>query len=163
MQLKPSDEFFEDEEVTKVDAPEGWQPVRRRRDGDERIETVILQRPPGGTAIRFYGAGALAEACLMLDAWSQKTKRGELSEVSFAIHFGDGLIYSGVANVHHKKSRDLAARLRDPESFCAALCPTSNLAEAGEKFALFATQYAIGVKLNRSHVRRLARFFGIAA
>ncbi len=156
MQLKPSDALSWEDEVTKVDALEGWKPIRTRKPGDELIERITLERPPGGTSIQFSGSDALKEACLMLDAWAAKTKRKELAEVGFSIHFGDGLIYDGRVNVHQKKSRDLALRLRDPESFRAALCPNASPEDAAAKFELFASYYAIGIPLSRA--RRIAQF-----
>lgn len=156
MKFKPSDELSWEDEVTKVDHPGGWKPIRARKPGDELIERITLERPPGGTSIQFSGSDALKEACLMLDAWATKTRRKELAEVGFAIHFGDGLIYDGRVNIHQKKSRDLALRLRDPESFRAALCPSASPEEAAQKFELFASYYSIGIPLSRA--RRIAQF-----
>ncbi len=144
------DEFGEDE-VTQVDIAANWTPVRVRRDGDELIERVTLHRPPGGTSIQFSGADALKEASLMLDAWALKTdRRSELSQVGFSIRFGDGLTFDGTANVHNRRSRDLAARLRDPESFRAALCPKASPEEVAAKFLLFVESYKIGITTTRA-------------
>ena len=149
---------FGEEEVTQVDIAANWTPVRVRRPGDELIDRVTLQRPPGGTAIQFSGSDALRAATLMLEAWAQKTPRSsELSQVQFSIRFGDTLTFEGIANVHNRRSRDLAARLRDPESFRAALCPKASPAEAAEKFLLFVESYQIGITQARAR-RAVERF-----
>jgi len=129
------------------------EPIRVRRPGDERIECVKL-RLPGGTLIRFHGPEPLLDACIFLDARRFTMKRND-SEVGFSIAFGDGLVYEGRANVRDKHSRDLAARLRNLESFRAALCPKASPAEAAAKFELFAASYAIGITPGRA--RRMAR------
>lgn len=155
---KVVDEFGE-EERTLEDPAANWTPRRARRPGDELIDRVTLQRPPGGTAIQFSGSDALHAAMLMLDAWAQKTpKDSELSLVQFSIRFGDTLTFEGIANVHQRRSRDLAGRLRDPESFRAALCPTASPEEAAELFLLFVESYQIGITPARARKAVASKF-----
>jgi len=137
---------FDDEEVTAVEDTGKIKPRCSRRPTDAEIERITLQRP-AGAAVRFEGAGALAEAQLMLDAWAAARagaglRRGQ-DAVKFSVYFGDGLVYSGEMHIRRQRDRNLVRHLRKEENFRAAFCPDLDSKAAAGLFALFAASYRI--------------------
>ena len=138
--LQASPDFFDDEEITKVDAVP-WQPSLKRepRPEDFRIERVTLRKPPTtGTEIDFRGPLALHEANAMIGTW-RRLMSVDAAEVGFEVRFGDGLIFSGKLNLADDfRRRDLRRVLRDPSAFARAFPGNSD-----QVFATFLATYTI--------------------